>query len=368
MKIKTRSFRAHPISLSITVLLAIQIAPAGQSPNTPAGTERPGETQSSPQTAATPYSSNTILFSPEDSRLAPYDVISVTVVDAPELSSVYTISPTGSFSMPYLGTVSAQNKVPEELAAHIADGLRGRYLQNPSVSVAVQQYSLGTYFVQGAVRSPGARQIRGPASLLKLIALGSGLTDNHGMTAFILREQKRPQPGQPEGGTRLDADESKPVAGKAAEPGDYFVKRSVNITGLLKGNLEANVVLDPGDMVYIPPADTFFVVGEVRAPGPFPLTENTTLRQAIGLAQGTTFSAAAKRGIIFRANPETGQREEVKVDISAIMNGKKPDIALQPNDMIIVPNSRFKSISNTVLSTMGMAASQIPVRILLPRN
>jgi protein involved in polysaccharide export with SLBB domain len=76
--------------------------------------------------------------------------------------------------------------------------------------------------------------------------------------------------------------------------------------------------------VNIPPAKVFFVAGEVRAPGQFQLKEGTTLRQAISLAQGTTFKAPLNNGVIFRDDPETGKREEIRVDISQVMSGKKP--------------------------------------------
>ncbi|HEX8183129.1 MAG TPA: SLBB domain-containing protein, partial [Blastocatellia bacterium] len=103
-----------------------------------------------------------------------------------------------------------------------------------------------------------------------------------------------------------------------------------------------------------------FVAGEVNAPGSFPLREGTTLRQAITLAQGMTFRAAAGRGTIFREDPKTSNRQEIKVDINAVMNGKSPDIAVQPDDIIIVPNSRAKSVTDTILKAFGVNAWRFP--------
>src|SRR5688500_20399470 len=95
--------------------------------------------------------------------------------------------------------------------------------------------------------------------------------------------------------------------------------------------------LEPGDIINIPLADVFFVAGEVNAPGEFSLKDGTTLRQAISMAQGMKFEAATSRGIIFRDDP-SGKREEMRIDIGAVMNGKKQDVAIVPNDIIIVPN------------------------------
>ena len=86
------------------------------------------------------------------------------------------------------------------------------------------------------------------------------------------------------------------------------------------------------------------------------------MRQAISLAQGTTFKAALNRGVIFRAEPGTGKQQEIHVDVAAVMSGKKDDITIFPNDVIIVPNSRMKSVSSTLLSAFGVNAARLPIR------
>src|SRR6185503_1747353 len=85
----------------------------------------------------------------------------------------------------------------EELASYIAEGLRGRYLKNPRVMVAVRPSAVATtaLFIQGSVRTPGIFQIQGRASLLKLISYAGGLDQRHGSTAFVMREIKSPESG-----------------------------------------------------------------------------------------------------------------------------------------------------------------------------
>jgi polysaccharide export outer membrane protein len=97
----------------------------------------------------------------------------------------------------------------------------------------------------------------------------------------------------------------------------------------------------------------FFVAGEVQAPGSFPLKPGTTVRQAISLARGFTFSAAKGRSLIFREEAETGSRKEIKVDLGEVMSGKQDDIPLLANDIIIVPNSRLKSVGGAILNAFG---------------
>jgi len=48
------------------------------------------------------------------------------------------------------------------------------------------------------------------------------------------------------------------------------------------------------------------------------------------------------------------------VDIGAVMNGKKEDIPVQANDVIIIPNSRTKSIGGALLMAFGIKRHKIP--------
>ena len=85
-----------------------------------------------------------------------------------------------------------------------------------------------------------------------------------------------------------------------------------------------------------------FVAGEVVAPGEYRLKEGMTVLQALALAKGTNAKAAVKHTIIFREKSGNEKREEIEVDLEAIMKGQKEDILLLPNDIVVVPNSKLK--------------------------
>jgi len=331
----------------------------------------------------------------EDYHIGPSDVLDITVEDAPELSGAFRVNSAGTFPMRYLGPIKAQGRTPEELQKFIADKLRGEYLTNPQVTVLVRQYNSRSFFIQGSVKSPGVYQIEGKPSLLKLITLAGGLADNHGSTAFIIREIKKPEAGQqrpdtgdekPEtivskseaGGSRPEAvapaaaasssssaSSIQPAGAPPAADGEVddakYELKLANINSLLMGNFKQNLVIEPGDIINIPPTDIFFVAGEVRSPGSYALREGTSLRQAISLAQGLTFRAASSRGVIFRTEPGTGKRQEIKVNINEVMSGKKEDMLVLANDIIIVPNSKLKSVGGTLLTAFGTSATRLPV-------
>src|SRR6185503_20339305 len=129
-------------------------------------------------------------------RIGPSDVIEIRVEDAPELSRIFRVGSDGSIAMPFLGRVAAQQKTTDELSNLIADRLRRDYLQDPQVSISVLQINSRTYFIQGAVRRPGLYQVEGQPSLLKLITIAGGLSENYGSTAFIIREINKAGAGQ----------------------------------------------------------------------------------------------------------------------------------------------------------------------------
>jgi polysaccharide export outer membrane protein len=351
------------------------------------GAESQQERTSTQSPISDPGNSRILSDPDKDYRINPGDVIQIQIEDAPELSHNYQVNSTGRIEMPVLGMIEAQKKTTFELARLITNGLReGEYLKNPNVLVTIKQYRNQTFFIQGAVRSPGVYQTEGRPSLLKIISIAGGLVDNHGSTAFILRPGKQKKSGQESdnqiaslqdqtagsdqtmptqaGDQTAGSDQTMPAqaGGSAPAPAvdpDYELIK-VNISALYRGQFDQKV--EPGDIINIPRADVFFIVGEVKSPGSFTLKEGTSLRQAVSLAQGMTFSAKASRGVIFREDPIAGGRQEIKVDISSVMDGKQEDIPLMANDVIIIPNSRTKSIGGMLLQTLGVNSARIPMR------
>jgi polysaccharide biosynthesis/export protein len=333
----------------------------------------PQQEQPAVQSSASEMGNASILTAAEkDYRISAGDVIQLQIEDAPELSHFYRVSSSGQIEIPVLGLVEAQGKTTFELARLIKKGLRDEeYLNSPNVLVTIKQYNSQTFLIQGSVRNPGVYQTEGRPSLLTMIGIAGGLAVDHGSTAFILRPNKTKKPARAPD-TQIsslqdqtpDTDQSTqtPAGGSVSAPSedpDYELIK-VNIGALYKGQFDQRV--EPGDIINIPRSDVFFVTGEVKSPGSFTLKDGTTLRQAVSLAQGLTFNAKGAQGVIFREDPTLGTRKELKVDISAVINGKKEDIPLQANDLIIVPNSRTKSIGGMLLMALGVNSARLPVR------
>ncbi len=318
-----------------------------------------------------------IMAGDEDYRLSPSDVIEVIIQDAPELSGNFQISSSGNIPMYYLGSIKVEGRTSDEVGKMIADGLRGRYLKDPKVFVSVKQYNSRTFFIQGAVKSPGVYIIQGRPSLFKLITIAGGLQDKHGSTAYVIHEVKAKPEALENRGKNAAQPEKTPStevaqaidnakgSNMAIEGETEFELQRASIGGLSKGRFDQNVLIQPGDVVYIPPAEVFYVSGEVRSPGQYQYREGMTLRQAITLSQGPYFKAKLDKGIIFREDPMTGKFSEIAVNIGAVINkGGVEDVPIFPNDIILVPNSAVKSVTGALLMALGTGVvSRVPVGV-----
>jgi polysaccharide export outer membrane protein len=369
MKFRVLQAGVALLILSLVVLCGIAQNQDPSSRPNPGGQGRSPASSGSTSGVGGTVAPSVVMSADEDYQVAPSDVIEVVVDDAPELSVKYRINSSGNIPLRYLGTTYVAGMTCDEISKMISDGLRGKYLKDPKVFVSVAQYNSRSFFIQGAVRSPGVYVIEGRPSLFKLITIAGGLQENHGSTAYIFRETKA-KPEKLETGEKKDqngddkqgqlakiVDNAKGTDGSdnVEGEGDYELI-TANIGGILRGRLNNNAIIQPSDVVYIPPGDVFYVAGEVKAPGQFQLKLGITLRQAISLAQGAPFKAKLDQGIIFREDPATGKFTEVPVDIGAIVSGKKEDVQILPNDIIYVPTSRVKSVGGALLTALATTA------------
>lgn len=349
---------------SVALLAVIVCLPlsAWAQQRTPATTKRFDPPPSTSGGGGGSRGTDVIMLSNEDYRMAAKDVIEVMIEDAPELSRNFQINAAGQILMGHLGQIKVAGMTTEELSKQIADGLRGRYLKDPKVSVVVKQYNSRSFFIQGAVRAPGVYMIEGRPTLFRLLTIAGGLQENHGSTAYIIREKKNAGAKAEPVSANANGNATGLKAEVNSDEADTQVELlTAQISGLFRGQFEQNILIEPGDVVTVPVIDIFYVAGEVQAPGAYPLKEGTTLRQAVALAQGTLFKAAANRAVIFRDDPATGGRKEISVDVSAVMSGKsKEDPVILANDIIMIPNSRVKSVSQALLQALGTNSARIP--------
>jgi protein involved in polysaccharide export with SLBB domain len=121
------------------------------------------------------------------------------------------------------------------------------------------------------------------------------------------------------------------------EPDDREVIR-IPYDALKSGQLKYNIIVRPGDMIWVPPpvVGEYYMGGNVQAPGAYSLAaRKITLSQAIVAARGLNEVAWPSRTEIVRRLPGDKQIF-VRVDLDKIFAGEESDIYLKPDDRVNV--------------------------------
>lgn len=251
-------------------------------------------------------------------RIAPGDLLSIAVFDAPELAQDVRVDAGGTVQLSLIGSTKVEGLTAQEASQEIARALlQGKYLLHPQVNVLIKEFSSQGVSVLGEVQHPGVYQALGPRTLLDVIAMAGGMT-NVADTTVSIKRHAAPQ--------------------KA-------IKVSLRATDASK-SIANDVQVYPGDLVMVPRAGIVYVLGEVNRPGGFVMQDNgsITLLQALAQAGGASPNAAANKAVLLR---RTGDGlVTTKLELNKIARGRTEDVELRPNDIVFVPNSRVKSALN----------------------
>ena len=108
-------------------------------------------------------------------RLRSGDVITVTVLREPELSSErLVLGADGTVQLPVLGPILAAGLTTDELQQQVTRGLARTYLVDPSVAVNIGEYGSHLVTVEGSVEKPGVYSFRPGQRLSAAMSLASG--------------------------------------------------------------------------------------------------------------------------------------------------------------------------------------------------
>lgn len=113
----------------------------------------------------------------QDYLLGPQDLLKIDVFQVQEFSRTVRVSAAGKISLPLVGAVQAAGLTTAALEQLIAQRLSETYLQEPYVSVFVEEYASQRVTVEGQVRKPGIYALKGRTTLLQAVALAEGLLD-----------------------------------------------------------------------------------------------------------------------------------------------------------------------------------------------
>lgn len=258
-------------------------------------------------------------------KIGPNDLVAVSVYDSPELTRTVRISADGMLTLPMVKQkVRAAGLLPGELELAVAAALKnGGILVEPVVAVTVVEYYSRPITVVGAVRKPLTFQAIGSTTLLEALGKAEGLTTEAGPDLVL---------------SELDA----------SNPSGPRLLRRISLRQLIDENRpELNVVLHGGEEIRVPDAKKIYVTGNVKRPGAFPVREGSpmTVMKALALAEGLT-PYHQKQAFIVRGAP--GERSEIPIELAKILKRQSEDVALQPEDMLYVPDNAGRRTFATV--------------------
>ena len=109
-------------------------------------------------------------------KLGSGDMISVRVLGEEDLKrEKVRLSDAGTLSFPVLGEIRVKGMTVGALEDYITKGLKGRYLLNPQVTVAIEEYR--NFFVNGMVEKPGGYPFAPGLTVRKAISIAGGFKE-----------------------------------------------------------------------------------------------------------------------------------------------------------------------------------------------
>lgn len=255
--------------------------------------------------------------------LGPGDVLEIRVFGQHDLNSTVQVDSDGNLSsLPFLDPIAAKCRTERAVQKDIAAAYT-RLIKDPQVSVQViARNSRQPASISGAVRQAGKIPMERRMRLNELIAASGGFTDKAAGTIQILHTQPLLCPGPGEQA------ESLPISGTAVP------LQVLKIADLAKGT--ANPVIRPGDLVLVTEAEPVYITGSVVSPGGIMLRDQLTLSRALAMVGGPRKEANQSDVKIYRQKAGSAEQEIIKVDFEAVKKNQKPDVFLQPYDVIEV--------------------------------
>jgi polysaccharide biosynthesis/export protein len=158
-----------------------------------------------------------------------------------------------------------------------------------------------------------------------------------------------------------------PVPGAKPDPTGRYSVAEVKITDMLGAKAPAeNILIRPHDVITIAPADSISVIGAVQKPGPFSMNtkSSVTVLEALAMAGGYAPQPQPQNARILRVVPGSPDRKEIPIDLRKIGAGKAEDVAMRPDDILLVPTSLPKKAG--VETAKAILAAAIGAAIFRP--
>ena len=255
--------------------------------------------------------------------IVPGENLEVFVVEDPSFNGRYQVRRGGYVILPQIGRIAVAGKTIDAAEGAVRKALQSSQLQKATVMIerisGSDIESGPLIYLSGEFKSPRPYRIPLGTSptLISVILSSGGVTDKADLTRVKIMRM-------------------------AANRG---VVEDVNVQKILDGgSLSSDLTLSEGDVIIVPPGQSnlIYVTGNVKRQGSYHLSPGEKLSAYGAILQSGGFSHFAKESGVYvlRAMPD-GTKARLPVDVKAIKSGRRPDVLLQSNDIIVVPEKFF---------------------------
>jgi polysaccharide export outer membrane protein len=242
---------------------------------------------------------------PADYKLGPGDSIKVQVYQNPELSVEARVSESGVVNYPLIGAINLGGLSITEAETKIAAALKQRdILKAPQVNINVTTVRGNQVAVLGQVQKPGRFPLETTnVRVSDMLAVAGGVAPT-GDDVLVVSGTRGGQP----------------------------FRKTVDIPALFAGTRPADdIVLAPGDTVFVGKAPMFYIYGEAQRPGPYRVERGMTVMQAIAQGGGVTARGSQDRLRLHRKG----------ADGTVVQMTPRLTDPIQPEDVLFVRESLF---------------------------
>ena len=242
---------------------------------------------------------------PADYKLAPGDAIKVNVYQNPDLSIETRVSESGVIRYPLVGNVNVGGLSIGEAENRIAQQLRAKdILKQPQVNIVLLQVRGNQVSVLGQVQKPGRFPLEtNTVRVSDMLALAGGVTPT-GDDVVVVTGTRNGQP----------------------------LRKSIDIPTLFAGTRsQDDILLAPGDTLFVNKAPMFYIYGEAQRPGYYRVERGMTVMQALASGGGITPRGSQNRLRLTRTQP----------DGAVVQTEPRLTDPVQPGDVLFVRESLF---------------------------
>jgi len=238
-------------------------------------------------------------------RLGPGDTIRIFVYQNPDLTLETRVTENGNITFPLIGILGIGGMTIASAEQTIARTLQaGGFIKQPQVNILLVQNRGNQVSVLGQVNRPGRFPLETfNTRLSEMVATAGGIAPTGADVAILT-------------GTR----------------GGKPFRREIDIAGMfINENLDGDLMVAGGDVIYVYRAPMFYIYGEVQRSGSYRVERNMTIRQALAQGGGLTVRGTERALRLYRNGSGNGVQTHTP----------NLDDLVHPDDVLYVRESLF---------------------------